>query len=125
MDRLENGTQQHWTNEEHSKYLSLMEATFVRTMLVRSYVKTSDNNDYNNRNNDDGGMNDRLDRFVPDITESTLDSKARKFATPAVITNFGNTQIQRRPSCPYKISPDQPDQVVPEIEDKASDKADN
>ncbi|GAB2265224.1 hypothetical protein Dimus_000292 [Dionaea muscipula] len=62
------GDAENWTNEKHLNFLSVMEATFVQTMLIG--------------NGDDGGgavsaacRPVRLDRYVPDISESTVDLK--------------------------------------------------
>lgn len=57
-----NGLQ--WTNEKHSNFLRLMEASFVRNFLERSS---------NNITKVTHHVTSRLDRFVPDISESTLD----------------------------------------------------
>ncbi|KAL4595211.1 hypothetical protein ACB092_12G074700 [Castanea dentata] len=54
-----------WTNEKHFHFLNSMEASFVRTMF--------DNNNYYN--------NDpilRLDRYLPDSSDSTLDLKKHR-----------------------------------------------
>ncbi|RZB88814.1 hypothetical protein D0Y65_027949 [Glycine soja] len=54
-----------WTDEKHLHYLNTMEASFVRTML-HHYAVVSPL---------------RLDRYLPDTSESTLDSKPKKQAT--------------------------------------------
>ncbi|GAB4858230.1 hypothetical protein Ancab_009627 [Ancistrocladus abbreviatus] len=79
-----------WTNEKHRKFLSLMEATFVKTMLERS------SDGY-------GGHRRllRLDRYVPDVSESTLDSKALKrrnnyFAEGVDGSNRGSSKKGRK-----------------------------
>lgn len=56
-----------WTDEKHLHYLNTMEASFVRTML-HHYVVVSP-------------QPLRLDRYLPDTSESTLDSKPKKQAT--------------------------------------------
>lgn len=53
-----------WTNEKHVKYLNSMEQSFVQAMFE------------NNINN--GGRVLRLDRYVPDTSESTLDLKPQR-----------------------------------------------
>ncbi|GFY83233.1 hypothetical protein Acr_03g0001190 [Actinidia rufa] len=56
----------YWTNERHMHYLSSMEASFVRTML------------------ENNGHVLRLDRTLPDSSESTLDLKLdrrRRYST--------------------------------------------
>lgn len=54
-----------WTDEMHVHFLNTMETSFVRTMLNRTYGY--------------GGSTHRLrlDRQLPDTSESTLDSKPR------------------------------------------------
>lgn len=57
-----------WTNEKHVHFLNNMEASFVRAMFENNTRIL------------------RLDRYLPDSSESTLDSKAQrrdqKHATP-------------------------------------------
>ena len=55
-----------WTDEKHRHYLNTMEASFVRTML-HHYVVVSP-------------QPLRLDRYLPDTSESTLDSRTKKHA---------------------------------------------
>ncbi|KAK7343675.1 hypothetical protein VNO77_12598 [Canavalia gladiata] len=52
-----------WTDEKHLHFLNTMEASFVRTMLHRYGASTH---------------HLRLDRHVPDTSESTLDSKPNR-----------------------------------------------
>ncbi|KAG6746460.1 hypothetical protein POTOM_051000 [Populus tomentosa] len=62
-----NKTGHIWTNEEHLHFLQSMEASFVRTML------------------ENNGPLLRLDRYLPDSSESTLDLKSqrkKKHGTP-------------------------------------------
>ncbi|XP_065868610.1 uncharacterized protein [Euphorbia lathyris] len=49
-----------WTNEKHLHFLNSMEAAFVHTML------------------EDNGRSLRLDRYMPDSSESTLDLKSQR-----------------------------------------------
>ncbi|XP_021648902.2 uncharacterized protein LOC110641481 isoform X1 [Hevea brasiliensis] len=61
-----------WTNEKHLHFLNSMEAAFVRTML------------------ENNGRLLRLDRYLPDSAESTLDLKSqsqrrKKHTTSAVV----------------------------------------
>jgi hypothetical protein len=49
-----------WTNEKHLHFLNTMEASFVRAMFE----------------NNSGIL--RLDRYLPDSSESTLDLKAQR-----------------------------------------------
>ncbi|TYH98225.1 hypothetical protein ES332_A12G294600v1 [Gossypium tomentosum] len=53
-----NNQNESWTDEKHVRFLNSMEAWFVRTML--------ENNDLYHL---------RLDRHLPDCSESTLDCK--------------------------------------------------
>ncbi|GMH28133.1 hypothetical protein Nepgr_029976 [Nepenthes gracilis] len=102
MDRqkIANEKTGNWTNEKHLHFLSFMEATFVRTMLESNAQKF------------------RLDRYVPDISESTRDLKAlkRSRSSDAVDTSSSTTRTSRRrrrsPTDPYNVSHDQ-DQVDP------------
>ncbi|KAH1075460.1 hypothetical protein J1N35_027788 [Gossypium stocksii] len=55
-----NNQNESWTDEKHVRFLNSMEAWFVRTML--------ENNDLYHL---------RLDRHLPDSSESTLDCKQR------------------------------------------------
>ena len=55
---LPSNRNESWTDEKHVHFLNSMEACFVRTML--------ENN---------GRYNQRLDRHLPDSSESTLDCK--------------------------------------------------
>ncbi|EXC15960.1 hypothetical protein L484_015763 [Morus notabilis] len=48
-----------WTDEKHLQYLTSIEASFVRTMLE----------------NHNGRLPLRLDRYLPDTSDSTLDLK--------------------------------------------------
>ncbi|KAH9626191.1 hypothetical protein KSS87_018116 [Heliosperma pusillum] len=95
-------------------------------MFERNYVYCKSNN--NNNNNLKTG-NTRLDRFVPDMAESTLDLESRKSVTQAAIRVLGavtttrSTQRQKLRFHPYKIIIH--DQVVPQLEDKADDKGEN
>ncbi|CAI0546923.1 unnamed protein product [Linum tenue] len=54
----------NWTNEKHMNFLNSMEATFVRTMLIEN----------NNSSSLHRRHHLRLDRYLPDSLESTLDS---------------------------------------------------
>ncbi|MED6143419.1 hypothetical protein PIB30_005993 [Stylosanthes scabra] len=55
-----------WTEEKHVHFLNTMEASFVRTMLLRNGRDSS------------GSWQLRLDRHLPDSWESTLDSEASR-----------------------------------------------
>ncbi|XP_012474587.1 uncharacterized protein LOC105791181 isoform X3 [Gossypium raimondii] len=95
-----------WTEEKHVHFLNSMEAWFVNTML-------QSNDRYNLR----------LDRHLPDSSDSTLDCKPRtKHSTPAVHF-IGKTRSKMKKSRPVKRSmrsSSQPhdssqDQVVPQL----------
>ncbi|RDX58812.1 hypothetical protein CR513_61951, partial [Mucuna pruriens] len=53
-----------WTDEKHLHFLNTMEASFVNTMLHRYGVVSTHSL--------------RLDRYLPDTSESTLDSKPNR-----------------------------------------------
>ncbi|KAL2334649.1 hypothetical protein Fmac_015862 [Flemingia macrophylla] len=100
-------TSTFWTDEKHVHFLNTMEASFVRAMLE-------------NRSN-----STRLDRDLPDTSESTLDLKphprrrtARHHAPSADSmgpTSRRTTRRIRRSSQPYNSSQDQ---VVPQVENE-------
>ncbi|XP_021730115.1 myb-like protein D [Chenopodium quinoa] len=96
-----------WTNEKHSDFLRLMEASFVRNLMEKS------------SNEDTTKINSRLDRFVPDISESTLDLHHRSAHSSDRVNRTCNRQKERGIIRPYKMTHDQ---VVPRVEDKAGDK---
>ncbi|CAO2821154.1 unnamed protein product [Amaranthus hypochondriacus] len=83
-----------WTNQKHSNFLRVMEARFVRNMqLENSFINDT-----------------RLDRFVPDMSESTLDlHKSDR------VKRSCNRQKDRPTIRPYKMSHDQ---VVPQLKNK-------
>ncbi|KVI07174.1 uncharacterized protein LOC112510041 [Cynara cardunculus var. scolymus] len=93
-----------WTNDRHLHFLKSVEATFVRTVL------------------EDGGGGGRLlrmDRYLPDSCESTLDSKTtscmkrrkRHFPSDNLETSIRVRRLRLHPFYPSS----QDDQVVPEI----------
>ncbi|XP_058181930.1 uncharacterized protein LOC131300229 [Rhododendron vialii] len=96
-----------WTNERHMDYLNSMEDSFVQTML---------------KNN---GSLLRLDRYVPDSSESTLDLKLserrrrRRHSTSSDILHIPYPKTRtdmktKRPSSqPHTCSSQ--DQVVPQL----------
>ncbi|GMH29563.1 hypothetical protein Nepgr_031406 [Nepenthes gracilis] len=101
MDPQKDG---NWTNEKHQLFLRSMEAHFVRTVLKPS------------------GRIFRLDRYVPDISESTQDLKSLrrgKISGAAAEVSFPTTRTssQRIRSIidPCHVTKDQ-DQVVPQVE---------
>ncbi|CAK7337242.1 unnamed protein product [Dovyalis caffra] len=114
-----NKTERHWTNESHLHYLKSMEASFVRTMF------------------ENNGPVLRLDRYMPDSSESTLDLKSqrrKKHGSPSPVDIFGPSRTRmegrvdkrstRRFSSHHKHYDPSQDQVVPQLENAASDKDD-
>ncbi|KAH1107558.1 hypothetical protein J1N35_011326 [Gossypium stocksii] len=96
-----------WTEEKHVHFLNSMEAWFVRTML-------QSNDRYNLR----------LDRHLPDSSDSTLDCIPRtKHSTSAAVHFIGKTRSKMKKSRPVKRSmrpsfqphDSSQDQVVPEL----------
>ncbi|XP_004308105.1 PREDICTED: uncharacterized protein LOC101298945 [Fragaria vesca subsp. vesca] len=91
-----------WTNEKHVQFLNTMEASFVCSMFESK------------------GRVARLDRFVPDTSDSTLD----RIRTPKTTTKksgpirrMGGGAVRRTrrlPSQPFISS--QLDQVVPQYD---------
>ncbi|GAB2294047.1 hypothetical protein Dimus_028263 [Dionaea muscipula] len=78
------GASGNWTNEKHLHFLSVMEATFVRNMLS---IGSGGNRSAG------GGRILRLDRYVPDISESTRDLKGRSSSD---LTAIGRSKTRRR-----------------------------
>ncbi|GAU32872.1 hypothetical protein TSUD_292380 [Trifolium subterraneum] len=74
-------TTSFWTDEKHVNYLNTMEASFVRTMFENKNCSSSSSSSNHNRlipNNDHHRQILRLNRNLPDSSESTLDSKPRQ-----------------------------------------------
>ncbi|XVE58582.1 hypothetical protein DITRI_Ditri04bG0181100 [Diplodiscus trichospermus] len=102
-----------WTDEKHVHFLNSMEAWFVRTML---------------ENKDRYSL--RLDRHLPDSSESTLDCKQnihtrKKRATTSDFIGTTRSKMKGRPSKSARRSPSQlhdssQDQVVPQMENRSS-----
>ncbi|KAG2401551.1 hypothetical protein LR48_Vigan02g213500 [Vigna angularis] len=65
MESTHTQTTSVWTDEKHLHFLNTMEASFVRTML-HHYAVLSSHSPL------------RLDRYLPDTSESTLDSKPNR-----------------------------------------------
>jgi len=65
MESTQTQTTSVWTDEKHLHFLNSMEASFVRTMLHHYAVLSSH-------------PPLRLDRYLPDTSESTLDSKPNR-----------------------------------------------
>ncbi|XP_057446256.1 uncharacterized protein LOC130738299 [Lotus japonicus] len=96
------------TDEKHVHFLNTMEASFVRTML---------DNKNNHRRHHHRFL--RLDRHLPDTSESTLDMKhcrTGKHHAPSS-DSVGQTtkRTKRRSSQPCDSSQDQ---VVPQVENE-------
>lgn len=123
----------YWTNERHLNFLSSMEETFVRNMMEshthRMLINAAANGGSTHHHHRRGHRHlvhrlesPRLDRYVPDISESTLDLQAAKNSSRSVkMSNQGSRSgrwHRERPPAPhpYKISLDQ---VVPHAEGKA------
>ncbi|XP_050221371.1 uncharacterized protein LOC126671632 [Mercurialis annua] len=108
-----------WTDEKHLHYLNSMEAAFVRTMLENSSHHL------------------RLDRHMPDSSESTLDLKSKRPKNRSTSDQYSsvdsagtriigrNEQRTRRFSShnnqSHRHHPSQ-DQVVPHFEKRSGEK---
>ncbi|GAB4826376.1 hypothetical protein Ancab_009241 [Ancistrocladus abbreviatus] len=102
-----------WTNEKHLNFLSLMETTFVKAMLESSNFRSH-------------RRLPPLDRYVPDISESTLDSRALKrtnnhFADGVDLSNRKTRVSRQRRASLAPVNASQ-DQVVPQVHDTIGDK---
>ncbi|KAJ4706067.1 C5a peptidase [Melia azedarach] len=100
-----------WTNEKHVHYLNSMEASFVRTML------------------ENNGRLLRLDRYLPDTSDSTLDLKTqrrKKHTTSGadiiIGPRSGIDRRRRRQSYHHYPHTSSQDQVVPQLGDGRGDK---
>ncbi|KAJ6688738.1 COLD REGULATED PROTEIN 27 [Salix koriyanagi] len=114
MSSNSNKTEHNWTNEEHLHFLKSMEASFVRTMLENNTPLL------------------RLDRYLPDSSESTLDLKSqrkKKHGTPDIVGpsrtrmegRVDKRSTRRFPSSHKHYDPSQ-DQVVPQADIRTNDK---
>uniref|UniRef100_A0A6N2KBJ6 Uncharacterized protein n=1 Tax=Salix viminalis TaxID=40686 RepID=A0A6N2KBJ6_SALVM len=110
MPKNNSTTKQHWTDEKHLHFLKSMEASFVRTFL------------------ENNGRFLRLDRYLPDSSESTLDLKSqgrKKHGTPVgslrirMEGRVGKRSTRRSASHHKHYEPSQ-DQMVPQIENGGS-----
>ncbi|GAV72502.1 hypothetical protein CFOL_v3_15990 [Cephalotus follicularis] len=96
-----------WTNEKHVHYLNSMEAAFVRTMF-----ETKD-------------CHLRLDRYIPDSFESTLDLKSRrqkKHTTSEIIGSKAEMDARSDKRSRRRQHSASQDQVVPQLENRTGDK---
>lgn len=109
----ESKTTPFWTDEKHVNYLNTMEASFVRTMFQNKGCRSSSS--HHSR------QILRLDRQVPDSSESTLDlkphhgSRTRKHHTPSDSMGPTMRRTRRRSSQPFNSN----DQVVPQVENES------
>ncbi|KAA8533748.1 hypothetical protein F0562_031265 [Nyssa sinensis] len=93
-----------WTNERHVHYLNSMEASFVQAMFEKN------------------GRLLRLDRYLPDSSESTLDLKKerrRRYSTSDIMESKSDKKTRRLRSQPYISTQDQ---VVPQLGNRTGDK---
>lgn len=124
--------EENWTNERHLDFLSSMEDTFVKNLLEsHRFAAGNHHRRCNRRRSADGHVlhrleNLRLDRYVPDCSESTRDLHSTKNTSRSVqvwdlVSRSGRRHNKERPTTthPYKISHDQ---VVPQVEDNSGDK---
>ncbi|CAN0902727.1 hypothetical protein LINGRAHAP2_LOCUS22151 [Linum grandiflorum] len=108
-----------WTNEKHLNFLNSLEATFVRTMLIENNYSPSTRH---RRHSYDHDL--RLDRYLPDSLESTLDSashRPKKSATAPSADHkrsrrlsFSSSRSNTRSQIAPKSDPSR-DQVVPQL----------
>ncbi|OMO97898.1 hypothetical protein COLO4_14286 [Corchorus olitorius] len=123
--RVPSNRNESWTNEKHVHFLNSMETRFVRTMLE----------------NNGRHSNLRLDRQLPDSSDSTLDfnrNQTRKKHSTSVdfIGTSSKSKMKARPdkrsrrpppppcSQPHDASASSQDQVVPQIETRMGDNKD-
>ncbi|XP_045811715.1 uncharacterized protein LOC123905952 [Trifolium pratense] len=123
-------TTSFWTDEKHVNYLNTMEASFVRTMFENKNYYSSSSSNLNRQITriDHHGQILRLDRNLPDSSESTLDLKphkrrrTRKYHAPSDLMGPKTRRTRRRTSQPFNSSHDQ---VVPQIENESKGAAYN
>ncbi|KAJ8633634.1 hypothetical protein MRB53_026970 [Persea americana] len=89
-----------WTNEKHISFLNWMEASFVKRML---------------KNDDFVDGDARLDRYLPDSAESTLDFDCGR-SRRRVHGKRGSEERRRRDVVRETSSRPDHDQVVPQME---------
>ncbi|XP_030443918.2 uncharacterized protein LOC115666313 [Syzygium oleosum] len=103
-----------WTDEKHFRFLSSVEASFVRDVFG------------NKNGGGDGGGGLRLDRYLPDSSESTQDlqSQRRKKSTTSSSDGVGARPRSdgRQDKRSHKVSSQSNrdsshDQVVPQLAD--------
>uniref|UniRef100_A0A5B6YV35 Uncharacterized protein n=1 Tax=Davidia involucrata TaxID=16924 RepID=A0A5B6YV35_DAVIN len=104
-NKVSNPSGQCWTNERHVNFLNSMEASFVQAMF--------ENN---------GRHHLRLDRYLPDSSESTLDlqkERRRRHSTSDITETKSDKKMRRLSSQSYTSSQDQ---VVPQLGNRRGDK---
>ncbi|KAK2367018.1 hypothetical protein QL285_080338 [Trifolium repens] len=115
-------TSSFWTDEKHVNYLNTMEASFVRKMFENKNCCCCSSSSNHNRmipTIDHHRQILRLDRNLPDSSESTLDLKphqrrrTRKYHAPSDLMSPKMRRTRRRTSQPFNSSHDQ---VVPQVE---------
>ncbi|XP_015878048.1 uncharacterized protein LOC107414449 [Ziziphus jujuba] len=97
-----------WTDEKHANFLSSMEASFVQAMFGNN-----------------GGLVLRLDRHLPDSSDSTLDSKPQRNKKHGISDLIckrsrrdGRTGKRTRRVMPSQPLNSSEDQVVPQFENR-------
>ncbi|KAL4557107.1 hypothetical protein LXL04_035277 [Taraxacum kok-saghyz] len=116
MDAIRASDDYRWTNERHLHFLKSVEDSFVRTILE----------------NGDRRVLLRMDRYLPDSCESTLNSKTTT-STKRRKRHFPSEKLDPDISIDPKVrrlrfqlsSPSQDDQVVPEIKHIKTEDDDN
>ncbi|KAL2458360.1 Uncharacterized protein Adt_03024 [Abeliophyllum distichum] len=99
----------HWTNEKHTDFLNSMEASFVQTMF------------------ENNGHISRLDRYIPDTSESTQDlgkERRRRYSTSDVIESNGRKKDKKTRSLSSQSYISSQDQVVPQVKNRRDDDKD-
>ncbi|KAL5080976.1 hypothetical protein RYX36_009397 [Vicia faba] len=108
---MDSSTTSFWTDQKHVNYLNTMEASFVRAMFQHKSSSSNHNPPIL-----------RLDRHLPDSSESTLDlkphnrSRTRKYHAPSDLIGPATRRVRRRTSQPFNSSQDQ---VVPHVENES------
>ncbi|RWR86611.1 hypothetical protein CKAN_01551800 [Cinnamomum micranthum f. kanehirae] len=90
-----------WTNEKHISFLNWMEASFVKRML---------------KNDDFVDGDARLDRYLPDSAESTLDFDCGRNGKRVHEKRGSDERRRRRDVVRERSSRRDNDQVVPQME---------
>ncbi|KAI5347022.1 PREDICTED: LOC109804371 [Prunus dulcis] len=98
---VQSGKKRSWTDEKHLQFLNSMEASFVRAMFERKDHRLL-----------------RLDRYLPDTSDSTLDLKTlnKTKKKGGRMDGGADKRLRRFSSQPFNASQDQ---VVPQFEMRA------